>query len=78
MAFFDSRNDFAGVIAGMHEVLRRQGMMKGIWCLNPKETLGPGQAKEIDRVYAQYPDLNDDEFVKEFLKRDQALHPEPY
>ena len=77
-AFFDSRNDFAGVIAGMHEVLRRQGLMKGIWCLNPKETLGPGQAKEIDRVYAQYPDLNDDEFVKEFLKRDQALHPEAY
>ena len=77
-AFFDSRNDFAGVIAGMHEVLRRQGLMKGIWCLDPNETLGAGQAEEIDRVYAQYPDLNDDAFVKAFLERDRASHPEAY
>ena len=72
-AFFDSRNNFAGVIAGMHEVLRRQGLLKGIWCLDPEETLGAGQAEEIDRVYAQYPELNDDAFVAEFLKKDQEM-----
>ena len=69
-AFFDVRNQFAGCIAGVHEVLRRQGLMKGIWCLNPEETMSPGQSEEIDRVYAMYPDLNDDAFVREFLKRE--------
>lgn len=73
-AFFDSRNNFAGVIAGMHEVLRRQGLIKGIWCLDPEETLGPGQSEEIDRVYAQYPELNDDAFVAEFLKKDKEIY----
>lgn len=72
-AFFDSRNNFAGVIAGMHEVLRRQGLLKGIWCLDPEEGLGAGQAEEIDRVYAQYPEMNDDAFVAEFLKKDQEM-----
>ena len=72
-AFFDSRNNFAGVIAGMHEVLRRQGLLKGIWCLDPEEGLGEGQAEEISRVYAQYPELNDDAFVAEFLKKDQEM-----
>ena len=66
-AFFDTRNNFAGCIAGVHEVLRRQGLFAGIWCLNPEETLSAGQNEEIDRVYAMYPDLNDDAFVKEFL-----------
>jgi len=70
-AFFDARNSFAGCIAGVHEVLRRQGLMKGIWCLNPEETMSPGQSEEIDRVYAMYPQLNDDDFVREFLERDQ-------
>jgi len=46
-------------------VLRRQGLLEGTWCLNPKETLSPGQAEEIDRVIRQYPHLNDDDFVKE-------------
>ena len=64
-AFFDAANHFAGCIAGLHEVLRRQGLLEGIWCLNPKESLSPGQREEIDRVYAAYPDLNDDEFVRE-------------
>ena len=73
-AFFDSRNNFAGVIAGMHEVLHRQGLMKGIWCLDPNETLGPGQKEEIDRVYAMYPELNDDAFVAEFLKKDKEIY----
>lgn len=62
-AFFDSANGFAGCIAGLHEVLRRQGLFAGTWCLDPNETLSPGQAREIDRVYAAYPDLNDDSFV---------------
>ncbi|MBM3860850.1 MAG: dihydrodipicolinate synthase family protein [Verrucomicrobia bacterium] len=62
-AFFDAANGFAGCIAGLHEVLRRQGLLEGIWCLNPKEMLGPGQREEIDRVYHAYPHLNDDEFV---------------
>lgn len=66
-AFFDAANNFAGCIAGLHEVLRRQGLLEGTWCLDPNETLGPGQAAEIDRVYRDYPHLNDDEFVREHL-----------
>ena len=62
-AFFDAANGFAGCIAGLHEVLRRQGLLEGIWCLDPNETLGPGQKEEIDRVYRAYPHLNDDAFV---------------
>lgn len=68
-AFFDVANDFAGCIPGCHEVLRRQGLLEGIWCLDPKETLSPGQKEEIDRVYAAYPELNDDAFVRENLAR---------
>lgn len=68
-AFFDTAHAFAGCIAGMHEVLRRQGLIKSICCLNPNETLSEGQLEEIDRVYKMYPHLNDDAFVKEFLKR---------
>jgi len=64
-AFFDTANNFAGCIAGLHEVLRRQGLMKGIWCLNPDETVSPGQIDEIDRVYKMYPHLADDDFIKE-------------
>ena len=59
-AIFDVANKFHGVIAGCHEILRRQGLLEGIWCLDPKETLGPGQKEEIDRVCAAYPHLNDD------------------
>jgi hypothetical protein len=62
-AFFDAANGFAGCIAGLHEVLRRQGLFEGIWCLDPGEGLGPGQLAEIDRVYQAYPELNDDTFV---------------
>lgn len=63
-AFFDAANGFAGCIPGIHEVLRRQGLLQGTWCLNPDEVLSPGQSQEIDRVYAAYPHLNDDEFVR--------------
>ncbi len=62
-AFFDAANNYQGCIAGIHEVLRRQGLLEGVWCLDPKEGFGPGQKAEIDRVYRAYPHLNDDEFV---------------
>lgn len=62
-AFFDAANRFAGCIAGLHQVLARQGLLAGRWCLNPDEDLSPGQMAEIDRVYAAYPHLNDDGFV---------------
>jgi len=68
-AFFDVAHDFAGCIPGCHEVLRRQGLLKGIWCLDPKETLSPGQSEEIDRVYREHADLADDAFVRENLSR---------
>jgi dihydrodipicolinate synthase/N-acetylneuraminate lyase len=68
-AIFDAANGFAGCIAGVHEVLRRQGLLEGIWCLDPNETLSPGQAAEIDRVYRSYPHLRDDAFVRENLDR---------
>ncbi|SDZ31310.1 Dihydrodipicolinate synthase/N-acetylneuraminate lyase [Rhodonellum ikkaensis] len=66
-AIFDPAHHFHGCIPGIHEVLRRQGLLEGIWCLNPKEVLSDGQAEELDRVYAAYPELNDDDFVSEFL-----------
>ncbi|HOB83768.1 MAG TPA: dihydrodipicolinate synthase family protein [Bacteroidales bacterium] len=68
-AFFDTANNFRGCIAGLHEVLRRQGLFKGIWTLDPEEKLSPGQKKEIDRVYAAYPHLNDDKFISENLDK---------
>ena len=68
-AIFDVANNFHGVIAGCHEILRRQGLLEGIWCLDAMETLGPGQKEEIDRVYAAYPHLNDDAFVRQNLER---------
>ena len=67
--FFDTANNFKGCIAGLHEVLRRQGIFKGTWCLNPDEKMSEGQAEEIDRIYKAYPHLNDDEFIKENLDR---------
>lgn len=66
-AFFDASNNFAGCITGLHEVLRRQGLLEGLWTLDPDEMLSHGQAEEIDRVYAAYPELNDDAFVAENL-----------
>lgn len=68
-AFFDAANAFHGVIAGCHEVLRRQGLLEGRWCLDPRETLSPGQMDAIDRVYRRYPELNDDAFVRANLDR---------
>ena len=66
-AFFDVAHNFAGCIPGLHEVLRRQGLLEGIWCLDPNQTLSPGQAEKIDRVYRAYPHLNDDAFVAHLL-----------
>jgi dihydrodipicolinate synthase/N-acetylneuraminate lyase len=68
-AFFDAANNFSGCIPGIHEVLRRQGLLQGIWCLDPDETLSPGQSDEIARVYRAYPHLNDDGFIKEGLQK---------
>jgi hypothetical protein len=68
-AFFDAANNFAGCITGLHEVLRRQGLLQGIWTLDENEVLSPGQKEEIDRVYASYPELNDDAFVRENIAR---------
>lgn len=66
-ALFDAANQFRGCIAGVNEILRRQGLLGGRWCLNPAEDLSPGQAEELDRVCAAYPHLIDDAFVKEHL-----------
>jgi hypothetical protein len=68
-ALFDTRNRFAGCIAGIHEILRRQGLLAGRWCLDPQEDLSPGQLEEIDRVCASYPHLTDDDFVRSNLHR---------
>lgn len=70
---FDAAHNFAGCIPGIHEVLHRQGLLRGIWCLNPNETLSTGQSDEIDRVTQAYPELNDEEFVRTHL--DEWLRP---
>lgn len=70
-AFFDAANGFHGCIAGIHEVLRRQGLLEGTWCLDENEQLSPGQKEQIDRIYNDYPHLNDDTFVREH--RDEWL-----
>ena len=62
---FDAKNAFHGCIPGIHEILRRQGLLAGRWCLNPEEELSAGQMEEIDRIYASYPSWNDDEFVRQ-------------
>lgn len=68
-AFFDAANQFEGCIAGIHEVLRRQGLLEGTWCLNPDENLSEGQYEEINRIYEAYPALNDDAFVQQNLEK---------
>jgi hypothetical protein len=67
-AIFDAANAFAGCIPGIHEVLRRQGLLAGVWCLDTAERLSPGQAAAIDRVCRSYPALADDTFVHERLE----------
>ena len=68
-AFFDSSNQFKGSIAGINEVLARQGILQGNWCLADREKLSPNQREEIDRVHTAYPHLNDDAFVKDNLSK---------
>jgi dihydrodipicolinate synthase/N-acetylneuraminate lyase len=70
-AIFDPANQFRGCVPGLHEILRRQGLLEGRWCLDPDEDLSSGQSEEIDRVYECYPHLPDDAFVKEH--RDEWL-----
>jgi hypothetical protein len=68
-AVFDTRNDFRGCISGIHEILRRQGLLEGRWCLDPNEDLSPGQSEELDRICSTYPELcvPDDTFIRENL-----------
>lgn len=68
-ALFDPAHQFAGCIPGIHEILRRQGLLAGRWCLDPHEELSPGQMDEIERVLRSYPELTDDAFVEEHLHR---------
>jgi hypothetical protein len=68
-ALFDAGHGFVGCIAGIHEILRRQGLLAGRFCLDPHEDLSPGQMEEIDRVLRSYPHLTDDAFVAENLDR---------
>lgn len=69
---FDAKNAYHGCISGIHEVLRRQGLLKNILCLNPEENLSQGQAAEIERIIKAYRFLTDDNFVKKFIKTDRA------
>lgn len=70
-AIFDAGNNFHGCIPGIHEVLKRQGLLEDTWSLDPHEKLSPGQLEEIDRVCKTYPGNTDDNFVKEFLEKDK-------
>jgi len=70
---FDAKNSYHGCIPGIHEILRRQGLLAGRWCLDPDEELSAGQMEEIDRIYTSYPSYNDDEFVKKFLEADKKM-----
>jgi len=70
---FDARNAFHGCIPGIHEILRRQGLLEGRWCLDPKEEVSPGQLEEIDRLYKMYLHHTDDEFVREFVDRNPPV-----
>lgn len=70
---FDAKNSFQGCIPGIHEILRRQGLLAGRWCLNPCEELSEGQMEEIDRIYKSYPSYNDDEFVNKFIEGDKKI-----
>lgn len=72
-AFFDTRNNFKGCIAGINEVLARQGLLKGNWCLMDHEVMSEGQSEYIDEVYASYPELSDDDFVSQNLDHWKAL-----
>ena len=65
---FDGANNFAGCIPGLHYVLKKQGLMKSLNCINPNEVLSKGQVEEFERIYAAYPDLFDDDFVKENIE----------
>jgi len=66
-AIFDAKNAFKGSIAGIHEILRRQGLLEGIWCISPKEVLSEGQLEEIDRICARYPHNMDDAFARSII-----------
>ena len=66
-ALFDAAHAFRGCIPGVHEILRREGLLEGIWCLDPVETLSPGQAAQLDRISSAYPHLSDRDFIRSHL-----------
>ena len=66
---FDAANGFVGCIPGIHEVLYRQGLLAGTWCLDPDEALSPGQSLELDRISNAYGYMRDDDFISENLDR---------
>ena len=66
---FDAANHFVGCIPGIHDVLHRQGLLEGTWCLDPDEVLSVGQDSEIDRICEAYPYMRDDKFIAENLDR---------
>ena len=66
-AVFDPQHRFAGCLPGIHEVLHRQGLLEGTWCLDETAALSPGQSEAIDRIWATYPQLRDDRFIQEHL-----------
>ncbi|MDB6041351.1 MAG: dihydrodipicolinate synthase/N-acetylneuraminate lyase [Verrucomicrobiales bacterium] len=68
-AIFDAANGYAGCIPGIHEILRRRGLLEGNWCLDPNETLSKGQCEEIDRICGAYPHLQDDDFIAHNLDK---------
>lgn len=79
LAIYDALNTLKGCIPGCLEVLRRQGLAENTICLHPDEIMSPGQSDQIDRVYAMYPEMHDDRFVKANLERwmsgARAAHP---
>jgi len=65
---FDAQHSFKGCIPGIHEILRRQGILENLVCLNPEEKLSMGQTEEIDRIYTSYKAYSDDDFVKKLFQ----------
>lgn len=68
-AIFDADNHFAGCIPGISYVLKQQGLLEEVKTLNPHEQLSPDQAAKIDRIRSNYPQLTDDDFVKENIHK---------
>lgn len=66
---FDATNDFKGSIAGIGEVLRRQGLTANSKTLESRDSLSPGQSREIEEMLIRHPSLHteDDEMIRQRL-----------